>query len=230
MEIFQGGGSQPTDETVKRVVYSTENEQKVLTLSDGSRIRLNKNSSLEMAENFESNERAVSLDGEAFFEITHNPDRPFKVHTGSAAIRVLGTSFSVKTNTRQNDVFVSVADGSVSLASMKVGSESEVLEKGFLGILKAETQEITLEKTDINNYMSWMNGRIIFDQTPFAQVAKQLERIYNIECTIKDNALLDMKLTTNFSELSLDNVLKVIAEGLEIEYEQKEDTVTWALI
>ncbi|MEX2403316.1 MAG: FecR domain-containing protein [Balneolales bacterium] len=230
-QFFQDADSHHSEEPVSMKVYTTDQNQKVLTLSDGSKIRLNKESRIEMPESFENYDRTVKLNGEAFFEIAHNPQKPFLVHTGSAEVRVLGTSFSVKTNSPKNDIYVAVSEGRVLLASSFEGqdAQNEVLEKDMMGIYDAEMHTITREETDINNYLSWMSGRIIYDKMPFSQVAKELERIYGIDCEIKDEAVLDMKLTSNFSEISLENVLEVIAEGLEIQYEQNDDVITWAL-
>jgi ferric-dicitrate binding protein FerR (iron transport regulator) len=87
--------------------------------------------------------------------------------------------------------------------------------------------EIQIEKADIHNYLSWIHGNIRFDSTPFLMVLKQLERIYFISNHIENDELLELRLTANFSGNSLENVLGLIAEGLDIEFNYQNGEVHW---
>lgn len=89
--------SQEVAEISKITMATSIGENKTLTLSDGTKVTLNANTSLSYPEEFTGESREVSLRGEAFFDVSHNPDKPFMVATGNGMkIQVLGTEFNVK--------------------------------------------------------------------------------------------------------------------------------------
>lgn len=211
------------------VTYTTTAvEQRIITLPDGSVVRLNANSLLSFPEHLAGSGREVKLEGEAFFKVAKNPERPFRVHINDAVIRVLGTSFDVKGSSKDKSVWVAVEEGVVSLGRRK-GAEAGVarLVHGQLGWLPADTDKVTVEQTNIENYLSWINGRLVFDKMPLKQVIRQLEHIYDIECRLKDSSLASLQLTAYSEKTSLEEVLKMIALSMEITYRKKGNTVTW---
>jgi len=202
-------------------------EQKIIQMSDGSSIRLNENSRLEMPEQFTGGNRKVRLQGQAYFEIEHDSERPFSVYAGEALIRVLGTSFAINEASRIGQIQVTVTEGVVSLGSVMRAEEAVVLEREMIGLFDTRSLEVVKEDVDVNNYLSWMYGRVVYDKTPFRDVIRQLERIYEISSVVVDEELLDLRLTADFSERSLMNVLEVIAHSLEIEFTMRGDVVEW---
>lgn len=208
--------------------YTTAEEQRRLTLADGSRIRLGSESYIEIFDESPAGERKIILDGQAFFEVTHNPDRTFIVYAGNTKVEVLGTAFNVRKNDRQ-DIFVAVLDGRVAMEQNGDNAERIVLESNMLGVYDSATNSVTSNEIDVNNYISWMHGRIIFNRTPFSEVVQQLEYIYDVRSEVDDESLYDMKLTSNFSEVTLENVIRVISEGLEVSYEMVDDVIRWSL-
>lgn len=218
-------------ENVPIIVYSTESdEQKNLRLSDGSVIRISENSRIEIPEYFSTNQRSVNLQGQAFFEVMSDSSKPFVVHTNNIEIRVLGTAFNVKTNPHSGDMLVAVEQGRVSM-ELSDGSidKYEILERNMIGYFDLRNNNIIKENSDIYNYLSWIHGRIVFDRTPFPDVVKQLERIYNLNCEILNEELNELRLTANFEAKSVENVLEVIGHALEIDYEKKGDAVIWRM-
>lgn len=231
LELFYKSELYSSGETTSVTVYSTTaDEQKRLRLSDGTVIRLNEHSRVEVPQEFNPESRAVKLEGEAFFEVTSDSLRPFFVEAGEAEIRVLGTAFSVKTASGSSQTIVAVSEGKVSLASLTgLPGEHKILEKNMLGLLNAKTRQVTKEDMDIQNYLSWMHGRVVFHQTPFSKVVRQLQHIYGISSELQDKELLDLRLTADFSERTLDNVLETIAHSLKIEVERDGKAVRWSL-
>ncbi len=231
MTIYMNGNTTSTLELTEKPVstsYTTAEEQRRLILADGSRIRLGSESYIEIFDESPAGERKIILDGQAFFEVTHNPDRTFVVYAGNTKVEVLGTAFNVRKNDRQN-IFVAVLDGSVAMEQNGNNEERIVLKNNMLGIYDSATNSVTANEIDVNNYISWMHGRIIFNRTPFAEVMQQLEYIYDVRSKIKDDRLYEMKLTSNFSEATLENVIQVISEGLEVSYEKVDDVIKWSL-
>ncbi len=229
--IYINGFSSGTEEQAKQVAsssYTTGQEQRRLTLADGSRIRVGSQSKIEVFDESSIGKREIILDGQAFFEVTHNPDRAFVVHAGNAKIEVLGTAFNVRRNDR-NNIYVAVLDGTVAMELNGDTSERVVLENNMLGIYDSATGSVIPKDVDVNNYISWMHGRIIFNSTPFLEVVQQLEYIYDVQSEVADDRLYEMQLTSNFSEISLENVIQVISEGLDISYELDDDVIRWSL-
>ncbi|MEX0770340.1 MAG: FecR domain-containing protein [Balneolaceae bacterium] len=228
LNVFYNFNNPVEEEVLTSVIHSTETGQKTLTLSEGSRIRLNAHSRLEMPAYFKEKIRSVKLDGEAFFEIEHDPNRPFIVETEGAEIRVLGTAFNVRTRNESNNIYVTVAEGKVSVGrSVDPSDPAGILTKDMIGIYNKDTYEWVQEKIEVNNYLSWIHGRIVFDETPFNQVVRQLEHKYEINNVIEDPELLDLRLTADFSERSMKNVLEVISNSLDIKFEQDETSIRW---
>lgn len=212
----------------QEMVYSAgTDEHKSLTLSDGSVVRLNSNSRLILPQVFRENKREVTLRGEAYFEINSNPEKPFLIHTDHAVIRVLGTSFNVKASS-QNNVQVVVKEGKVSLQENNPSQPQEVmLTKNQLGYLDIGASEISVEEVPVDNYLSWMTRRLVFDNTPFRRVCTQLERIYDIDCSIRDQQLSQIYFTANFERESLEKTLGVIANSLDISYQIEGEHIIW---
>lgn len=213
----------------KEIVYRAgAEEHKDLLLSDGSSVRLNSNSQLIMPKVFTQDKREVTLKGEAYFEIQPNPEKSFIVITDLAVIRVLGTSFNVKTSSNAQNMQVAVREGKVSFQEKKTSSKKEVvLAKDQLGYLDVEQNEIKVEQVAVDNYLSWMTRRLTFESTPFRRVCTQLERIYDIGCFIRDEQLNQIRFTANFERESLEKTLEIISGSLEISYQMEGNSVTW---
>ncbi|HKI44584.1 MAG TPA: FecR domain-containing protein [Balneolales bacterium] len=208
-------------------IYLTkDNEQRIITLPDGSRVRLNKDSKIEFQKGLKGKIREIDLSGEAFFEVKHDADRPFIIHAGPAVIRDVGTSFNVK-EAREGRVVVAVKDGIVSLRNDKMQSgAAAILHKNHVGVL-TKNDSVRIEQMNVDNYLSWINRRLVFKEMPFKEVVSQLENIYGIDCQLKDPSLDALKLTAYTENPSLNEVLNMISLTLQIKYRETGNTVIW---
>lgn len=213
------------------VHFQTEDEQhREITLTDGSVVRLNSNSNMVISEDFMKGARAVTLTGEAYFDVAHNPEQPFIIHTNESVIEVLGTSFNVRSLPDQDNVQVAVVDGKVSFANRADGLDqtSVVLSKGEYGFMDIKKRTIIVDDLAVENYLAWKTGRFVFEEHTLQEVCTQLyNRLYGLECSYADEEIRQMKLTANFSNDSLEKTLSVIALSLNIEYEHEEEHVKW---
>jgi len=211
------------------VIYSTSSDQqKRITLRDGSVVRLNENSTLRLDHSYNAEERKVTLTGEAFFDVSHHPEKPFIVHSGQSVIEVLGTSFNVKLNFDQTEVGVAVAEGKVTLRLKEANPEQgALLEKGHFASLNTKTREFSKDDYGIDNYLVWKNGRLVFDGMQMQMVCQQLGRLYDISCLFSDSAIKDRKLTANFSNESMEKVLSVMGLSLNLTYELIGREILW---
>lgn len=213
------------------VIFQTEEEQhREITLGDGSVVRLNKNSEIVISEDFMEEKRELRLTGEAYFDVSHNPEKPFIIHTGHSSIEVLGTAFNVRSVSGHDNVQVAVVEGKVSFSSIDGNfpeRPSVILSKGQYGYLDLNERSIQVDEVAIDNYLAWKSGRFVFEELTLQQVCTQLSRLYGLECGFDDPEIKNLTLTADFSNESIEKTLSVIALSLKIEFEIDEGSVTW---
>jgi transmembrane sensor len=179
-----------------------------LSLADGSQITLNNKAQLRYPNKFRGNSREVFLEGEAFFNITKNPQKPFIIKTSTTQIKVLGTSFSVNAN-RNGDVEVIVNSGVVAFKSGN-NKQQVVLKKEDKAVF---TKASGLINTSINsdpNYISWKTKKFIFRETRLKDVFDKIENIYSVRIIAKDTAIFNCRITATYDGLSIDDIIKSI--------------------
>lgn len=201
------------------------------TLPDGSRVILNKQSELTYQENKGNNQRIVLLKGEAFFEVTHNPRKPFIVGAGNAHARVVGTSFNVSAY-EGREVEVLVTEGKVKLSGSypdETDTSFVILEKGMKGRLGIDKKKPQIVEQKHPDELFWLHHRLVFDETTLKLVFEILEKHYDISINVKNDTILAYKLTTIFTEESIDNILRVIESTFKLDIEKDGTTYTFQL-
>lgn len=217
-------------DTVLREISTANAQRANLTLNDGTEVMLNAASNLQLPTEFEEDVREVFLKGEAYFDVSSDPDKPFLIHARGSVIRVLGTSFTVRSYPEDGQVQVVVEEGRVSLTpeDQKSG-EQAILNVNELGRYNLNSQRIeTKQVEDLQLYMSWREGYLKFRETPMSQVASELERRYGVEVTFESPEIEEKLLTAYLTSRSIKNVLSVISESLEIEFQLDADQVTFS--
>ncbi|MDR8391921.1 FecR domain-containing protein [Aliifodinibius sp. S!AR15-10] len=211
---------------------TTQIEQRIITLPDGSEVRLNKGSEISFTEGLSGSVRAVNLEGEAFFDVKRNPQRPFVIHVDDAEVRVLGTSFNVKELDGEKDrqILVAVKEGTVSLARQNSEKKNDAarITAGHLGMLASNGNKVEVEEANIENYLGWIKGYLEFDGMPFDRVVRQLERIYGIDCELSSPGLAELRLTVRTERLQKEEVLQSIATALNLAYRESEGKIIWS--
>ncbi len=198
--------------------YAAANEQgKEITLPDGSVVVLNSESKITYKNFFAENERRVKLEGEAFFDVTKNPDQPFIIETKNAEVRVLGTSFNVNSDISGQNVEVFVESGLVQLSRLRNGDEKILINPGDVGILN--TVEIAKKKNTDKNVVAWKTKEIVFYEDNLENVIKTLNKVYktDIECNNED--ILNLKYTSTFRDQDINSVLNVICLSFNLKTE-----------
>lgn len=221
-------GPVATEQDSIRTISTQQDQHRLMTLSDGTQIRLNSNSSIEIPKHFPPNERVVSLSGEAWFDVASDENRPFRIRAGQATIQVLGTEFNVRMDEIAQNIQVAVAEGTVTLKnSMDENGRGAILTKNTLGVLNINTREILIEQTPVDNYMSWISGKLFFYNDPLWTVSRYIERLYNVSIHFENAYLETLPLSTNIAREDLTDVLNIIAQTLGISYSFENNTVTW---
>lgn len=196
--------SRPAQPTVKEYRTAAGQRAKV-TLPDSSTVMLAPESRITYAADFGSaSNRAITLEGQALFTVTHSAGAPFVVRSGDIATRVLGTSFAIRRYPTDSTIHVIVAQGRVAVGSAVVGTGD--VASG------SHTNHIEVARgTDIVSQLAWTEGRLVFFRTPFRDVIPELERWYGIEVTVADPALLSRPVMTTLDTESAERALEVIA-------------------
>ncbi|HRP30366.1 MAG TPA: FecR domain-containing protein [Agriterribacter sp.] len=215
-------------EKAASVIPTHEKENRIIFLPDGSKVILSAGSKLNYPSTFDgTNKREVFLDGEAFFDIRHNPSKTFVVHTGSLTTVVLGTAFNIKAIPGENDIVVTVKRGKV-----KVSDKNKVL-----GVI-TPNQRITYDKQKIisvvssvnnDNYLGWQDKDLFIDNLTISEAAKLMEERYKVKIIIVDPEVESLRFTTTFPRNEkLEQTLNSICffNGLRYQYDRAESTVT----
>jgi len=207
-----------------KVQYAALNEQgKEIVLPDGSTVVLNAESKISYPAAFTENERRITLEGEAYFDVTKNPEKPFIIDAKDAEVRVLGTSFNVNASIPGYKVEVFVQSGLVQLSRKKDGNEKILINPGGLGVL--DTDKVSKKTNTDKNIIAWKTKEIVFQEDSLEKVIRTLNNVYktNINCKSKD--ILDLKYTTTFRDQSIDSILNVICLTFDLKVENTEDAI-----
>ena len=215
------------------VVKNTGTVQQVITLSDNSKVTLAPNSSLHYSRLFAGENRDVYLEGEAFFQVTKNPIKPFLVYYGKIVTKVLGTSFSIKTNAITGKEEVAVRTGKVQVfENEKLLGLSHKFDKAITIVTPNQkavyNQEVHVfengivdkpEKLLPNDTAIAVKSLLVFDQENLSKVLQQIQRNYGIEIEVESSNIYNCVFTGNVSDLDLFSVLQTICIATNSIYE-----------
>jgi transmembrane sensor len=195
-----------------------------IILPDGSKVWLNSESTIRFPIPFSRKTRDVSLIGQAFFSVQKNPEVPFIVKAENVQVKVLGTKFDVDAYPDREKVNVVLARGKISLTTddpSHTSTKSVILHPNERAVVGRQTGDIQLSKGDIEKYIAWHKGRLVFDETPMKEVARQLELWYGVKVVIKDPEILNYHFSTTFENESLFQVLELLklSSPIEINYQ-----------
>ncbi len=193
------------------------NQPSMVKLPDGSIVTLNTGSKLEYPASMNGSLREVRLEGEAFFEVKHDPSRPFLVHSEHAIIRVVGTAFNVAAYRNSPEVKVMVESGKVELFSDESAGNKILLEKGTVGTLMRNSRTLFKEENKDVNYLSWKTRVMHFDRTPLPEVVNVLNRSYHTQIELKSDELKTMSYTGTYTDESVDTIIDVLAKTFRLE-------------
>lgn len=210
-------------DVVMRSVSSNGESRKVI-LSDSSIVWLKGTSSIFYPEEFSANERNVELVGEALFEVTKDPHRPFKIRCGGLTAKVLGTSFNIKSNT--TDVEVVVLTGKVALSS-KGNSQGLIVlpnEKAVYNEAQDQLEKVEVKEKERTAKVQGTEYIMRFNASSMTDVIQKIEGKFNVRVSVSDERLRNCTITADFTDQSLIRTLSMIAQTLDIAYsiESKE--------
>ncbi len=203
-------------------IISKEGNHKV-TLPDGSSITLNVDSELVFPKKFSDSIREVTLTGEAFFEITHNDNKPFIVNANEIKIKVLGTSFNVKSYSKDEKIETTLVTGKVEL--IKDEETPVILAPSQKAVFFKSENKLKIEEVNSSNIIAWKDGKLIFSNTSMEDVIVDLERKYDVKFIINSPKLLAYEYTGTFDNLSIDEVLDLLVISSPIKHSLKDEKI-----
>jgi len=186
------------------------------TLPDGSVVTLNKSSSLSYPEHFNGNTRSVELKGEAFFNITPDKKHPFIIAANGVDVKVVGTSFNVKTTKDETEVIVET--GIVEVRKKDNAVKLNPHEKAV--VFKDQAKPVKQNNTDeLYNY--YRTQKFVCKDVPLPRFIEGLNEAYGVHIVLGDERLASLSLNTTFENDSLDGILAVIESTFNIRAEQR---------
>lgn len=195
----------------------------VLILGDGSTVYLNAESQLTYPARFSDSERRVRLIGEAYFEVAKDSVKPFIVETEPLQVRVLGTKFGVRAYPDEECIKTTLKEGKVSVAAK---TEQRVLIPDMQAVFNKSDECMEVKKVDVNQFIGWKDGRLIFDNCPLEQVLKDLGRWYSFDVIFDREELRTLPFSLNIKKHKVfEEVLELLENTGSVHFEIKENTV-----
>jgi ferric-dicitrate binding protein FerR (iron transport regulator) len=211
------------------IVYQTKyGQMQTIVLPDGSKVILNANSRLEINREWKKTEnREVSLVGEAFFEVEKKPatKQKFIVHTADLDIVVLGTSFNV--SDRYAKTKVVLKEGAITLRlnnKQRVENEQEiVMQVGEMVEFSKKENKLVKQRVNAEKYASWKENKLIFEDTPMQEVALLIQENYGLEVSFEDESLSKRKITGTIPSQNLQILLSSLETIFDVKITQKNE-------
>lgn len=209
--------------------HNPNGQRSTITLSDGSVITLGAASSITYPERFAEHTREISLEGEAFFEITPNPQKPFIIHTGEVQTKVLGTSFKIDAF-KGEEIAVAVATGKVQVDRKIAGSGKlktlALLLPGDAVGYDPVTGLATNNNVPVVELTGWKKGKLTFTGTPLSEMVKILERWYNVKIELRNKQIGKYKMNIQLNGTQpLSQSLEILKATTKAGYKIKDNTV-----
>lgn len=199
-----------------------------LYLPDGTLVWLNAGSRMIYSQGFGVDNRKVELEGEGYFEVKRNEKIPFFVKTKDLQLQVLGTKFNFRDYPEDHEVVVSLLEGKVGLNNLLREEKEAVLSPDERAVLNKANGLLTVESVIASNASQWTDGYLFFDEELLPDIAKELERSYNVKIHIANDSLKTFRFYGNFvrREQNIQEVLEALASTEKMQYKIEERNIT----
>ena len=228
LRYFTGESEEQIEELVFNELKTPRGGGYKLQLADGTSVWLNAGSSLRFPVSFTDSTRQVFLEGEAYFEVSHN-GKPFLVNSGDMDIRVLGTSFNVTAYSDESELKATLIEGKVSVTYSQAGgvqSFSRILSPDQQAVIDRSGSEISIAEVNTSQYTSWMQGKLEFNNEHLEQVMKRLSRWYDFSYEFENSEAKDYHFTARLDrEESISSILKMLEMTTDVKFELREDKI-----
>ena len=191
-----------------------------VVLPDETVVWLNGNSVIRYPQEFSSNDRVVSISGEAFFEVYKDKTKPFIVQFDQMDIKVLGTKFNVLAAADSDVIETTLLNGSVSICNAS-NQKEEILRPNQQALFNKQSKTVEVLNVEAESYVSWVNGNFNFKGITLTEIVRQLERAYCVKIHIQKDFLKTIRLQGRFtSEKTLDEILSILQISANYKYKR----------
>ncbi len=195
-------------------------------LEDGTMVFLNHGSKLKYPQKFIGKSREIQLIGEGYFDVAHNPDKPFIVHVNNIRVKALGTSFNVMAYPDEPVIETTLVKGIVILEQEK--AKDKIVQLGEMKpgqniSINLNTHKFKSRYGEVEKYISWKEGKLIFKNESISQISRRLSRWYNVDIEFSDNIVKEYTYTATFVDETIYQILDLMALATPISYK----TLPW---
>jgi len=210
--------------TVFNELLIGKGEEYQLVLSDGTQVWLNSESRLKFPVQFAKNRREVILEGEAFFEVTKNPEAPFIVKTGPMNVEVLGTSFNVSAYKDEANIQTTLVEGKVRVSSTFGQSQEQVLKPNEQAVFNKSNNQIEIIEVNAALYACWREGVFVFDEDNLEDILKKLSRWYDLNVFFKSEEVRAYQFSGKLPRFkNCNELLEMIEKTTDVQFTMKEN-------
>ncbi|MGB7395639.1 MAG: FecR domain-containing protein [Pricia sp.] len=199
-----------------------------IQLSDGTWVWLNSGSKLRFPQHFaaSSKSRKVFLEGEAYFDVAKNIEKPFIVNAQNINIEVLGTRFNLSAYSSDDAIATTLVEGAVNVYQTETPENSLQLDPSYQARFSKATQNLGKQKVDTHLYTAWMHDRLIINDLTFPEIMKKLERSHNVMFINKVPHLNNEIYQGEFNNEDIEAILNTIALSTPFTYKVEQNKIT----
>jgi transmembrane sensor len=223
--LLNESGEKIQPEESEVIVYKTKKtrrgEKLTLMLPDGSKVKLNSESSLKYPTSF-GDQREVFMEGEVYFEVERDSLKPFIIKTGEVSTEVLGTSFNINYLPADSTVQVAVSSGKVAVTSQHVNEKFFLLPRE---VLTCETSKFTKRYFDEDLLLGWKDGILAFENAGIDEITRRLSAWYDVDFEVRGTVKMKRKFSGKFKNRTLRDVLEGISYSSNFEFSIHQDKV-----
>ena len=224
--FYQAFRDKPSEEVAVNTIEVPVGQRAAVTLSDGTRVWLYSGSVLNYPASFDQNNRTVRLDGEGYFEVTHNEKTPFVVQTEHQKITVLGTTFNVMDYSSDDFAVTTVVSGSVEVQPEKQ-EKAYVLKRNQQVFYDKTTSEVAVTNVKVDSTRSRVDKFYHFRDKSLLEIMQRLAQFYDVKIHIADEALKNEEYSGTFhTGQELDEILDIINIDQQFSYIIENETIT----
>jgi len=199
-----------------------------LQLADGTVVTLNAGSSLKYPVSFTDTVRQVFLEGEAYFDVSHN-GKPFIVSCGNMDVRVLGTRFNVSSYSDDPEIRATLVEGKVKVITAKnpgLATEGTILVPDDQAIFSRGDASVKVIKVNTSQYTSWVMGKFEFNNANLDEVMKRLARWYDFDYEFDSDSAKDYHFTARLNnDQSISSILEMLEMTTDVKFEIRDHTI-----
>ncbi len=209
------------------MIIETQSAGQYVALSDGTKVWLNKNSSISFLESFDAKQRKITLKGEAYFDVNRDTLRPFIIETIESEVTVLGTEFNIRAYDNEEDVQVSVTEGKVAFSNDR---DRVTLVVGESGVMTKSNMSLKKHSTYSSNELAWHTGILQFENASLPNVFSDLNAYYDLEFKAEFAGWEKLELNTIFDNATKEVVIKTLELTLDAKCVKNNNTYVFSKI